>query len=128
MTNGRTIPKRDKHVARSARVLTTGISIASVLGLTSAYALAAQQSNLASANAPIAATPDVGQLVAPLVSTPVIAPTQPAPATPATSGAAAITTAPPTTATAPPTKATAVTPHVKIKVPKPAATRSSGSK
>ncbi len=32
--------KRDKHPARSARILTTGFSIAAVLGITSGYSLA----------------------------------------------------------------------------------------
>lgn len=33
--------KRDKHPARSARILTTGFSIAAVLGITTSYSVAA---------------------------------------------------------------------------------------
>lgn len=121
-TNGRVTPKRDKHVARGARVLTTGISIASVLGLTSAYAIAAQHATAALANDQTAVLPDINQLVAPPVIVPVIAPSQPAPATPATAVAPVATT--------PPTSAPTVTRTINIKAPqqKRTATKSGGSK
>lgn len=122
-TNRAATPKRDKHPARGARVLTTGISIASVLGLTSAYAIAAQQSTLASASDPVVLTPDINQLTAPLATTPVIAPTQPAAATPIGSAA------PMTNATTP-TSAPAKSKTIKVRVSKrkQSATKSSGSK
>lgn len=54
--------KRDKHPARSARILTTGFSIAAVLGLTTGYSAAAtkkvadsaSQNNVESAKASVA--------------------------------------------------------------------------
>lgn len=118
-TNSRTTPKRRKHTARSARILTTGISVASVLSLTSAFALAAQRDALTSVIEPIA-TPDANQLVAALAAASVIAPTQPAPAIPAI--AAMQVQAAPVAQTPP-----AAVP-ITILVPLPAATRSSGSK
>lgn len=139
-TNSRTTPKRRKHTARSARVLTTGISVASVLGLTSAYALAAQRDTLASGSEPIAA-PDANQLVAALTAASIIAPTQPAPAIPPTTvalvQAAPVAQTSPAAATqvqAAPVAQTRVaqTPAaaipITILVPQPTATRSSGSK
>jgi hypothetical protein len=122
-TNRAATPKRDKHPARGARVLTTGISIASVLGLTSAYAIAAQQSTLALASDSTVITPDINQPAAPLAATPVIAPTQPAAATPASSAAPVVTA---TT----PTSAPVITKTIKVKAPKRkrSATKSSGSK
>lgn len=119
-TNDRANSKHDRHPARSARILTTGISVASVLGLTSAYSVAAQT------NAPVSGT----ELIAPaLVGDTVVAPTQPAPATPA----ARTQSAPAATAQ------TQVTPIIKtltvpapitlmVLPPNPPATRSSGSK
>lgn len=118
--NGHVAPKRDVHVARGARVLTTGISIASVLGLTSAYAIAAQHSAVALVNDPTTVLPDINQLVAPPVIALVIAPSQPAPATPALAPVA----------TTPPTSAPKVTRTINIKAPrnKQTATKSGGSK
>ncbi len=134
-TNSRATPKRRKHTARSARILTTGISVASVLGLTSAYALAAQRVTLASVNEPTAA-PDANQLVAALAAASIIAPTQPAPAIPATTvvlaQAAPVAQTSPAAATQVQAASVAQTPPaavpITILVPQPAATRSSGSK
>lgn len=44
--------KRDKHPARSARILTTGFSIAAVLGVTAGYSHAATKSNPVFAEGP----------------------------------------------------------------------------
>lgn len=122
MPNGRTHSLRDKHPARSARILTTGISITSVLGLTSAYSIAAQQTSPASGNETIASTPKVAQSVTPSASEPAIAPTQPAPATPAPVVAL--------TQSSPAAQLTAAVAPITIMVltPDPPATRSSGSK
>ncbi len=112
----------DKHPARSARVLTTGISIASVLGLTSAYSITAQQTSPALGNEPIAPTLNVAQSVTPLANEPTIAPTQPAPATPAP--IAALTQPGPVAQSTP-----AVAPiTIMVLAPNLPATRSSGSK
>lgn len=134
-TNAHSAPKRRKHTARSARILTTGISVASVLGLTSAYALAAQRDSLASVSEPIAA-PDANQLVAGLTAAAIIAPTQPAPAIPATTVAVAqaapVAQTSPAAATQVQAAPVAQTPPaaipITILVPQPTATRSSGSK
>lgn len=141
-TNGRMTPRRDKHPARSARVLTTGISLASVLGLTSAYSVAAQQNSPTSGNEPIASALGVVPSVTPPASAAAVAPTEPAPATPATvitltQSAPATQSAPvaqpaPTSTTpvvAPAQSAPAVAPvTIMVLVPNPPATRSSGSK
>lgn len=137
-TDGRPKPKRDRHPARSARVLTTGISLASVLGLTSAYAIAAQSNLPVPNNEPATSTSGVIPSDAPLADQVAAAPTQPAPATPATAltvpppapkiqsapvGVVPIQSAPsaqPASAPAPIT--------IMILPPNPPATRSSGSK
>ena len=75
-TNSRA--KRDRHPARSARILTTGIAVASTLGISTALTLAAQ----ASSNNEAVNTPVIDpSLVAASAATPT-APTSPAPATP----------------------------------------------
>ena len=115
-TDGRTHSLPDKHPARSARILTTGISITSVLGLTSAYSIAAQQTPSASGTEPIASTLNVAQSVTPPASEPAIAPTQPAPAAPA----------PVNVLTQPAPAAAPIT--IMVLTPDLPATRSSGSK
>ena len=75
-TNSRA--KRDRHPARSARILTTGIAVASTLGISTPLTLAAQ----ASANNEAVNTPVIDpSLVAASAATPT-APTSPAAATP----------------------------------------------
>lgn len=89
--------KRDKYPARSARIITAGIALASTLGISSAYTIAAQ-AKVAGSPLPNNATVDPAQQVVAQVPA-VNAPTQPAPAavTPAaaTPAAAPIATAPP---------------------------------
>lgn len=116
-TNAHSNSVRDKHPARSARILTTGISIASVLGLTSAYSLAAPQRPLVPSAETIAPLGGVTQSATPLVGQPAIAPTQPAPATASTQSAPAIQIV---QAAAPIT--------IMVLQPNLPATRSSGSK
>lgn len=84
--------KRDKYPARSARIITAGIALASTLGLSSAYTIAAQ-AKVTEGLLPNNATVDPAQQVvaqAPAVN----APTQPATAA-VTPAAAPIATAPP---------------------------------
>lgn len=125
-TSDRTNSKRDRHPARSARILSTGISVASVLGLTSAYSVAAQTNTPVSGN----------ELIAPaLAGDAAVAPTQPAPATPAApaSLAARIQSASiaATQSQVAPVANTLTVPApitIMILPPDPPATRSSGSK
>ena len=83
MTESRA-PKRDKHPARSARILTTGIALSSTLGLSAAYTLAAQakalNSNIASSSA-VAVDPALVPAGS-VAQTPAVAPTAPAGAAP----------------------------------------------
>ena len=83
MTNAQA-PKRDKHPARSARILTTGIALSSTLGLSAAYTLAAQakalNSNIASSSA-VAVDPALVPAGS-VAQTPAVAPTAPAGAAP----------------------------------------------
>ena len=93
--------KRDKYPARSARIITAGIALASTLGLSSAYTIAAQ-AKVTEGLLPNNATVEPAQQVvaqAPAVN----APTQPAAAavTPAVVAPAVATPAAPI-ATAPP--------------------------
>ena len=83
MTESRA-PKRDKHPARSARILTSGLALSSTLGLTAAYTWAAQAKAL---NENILSTPAVAAdpVLVPsgsVAQSPVTAPTAPAGATP----------------------------------------------
>ena len=127
--------KRDKHPARNARVLTTGISLASIFGLTSTYALAARPNPPVSGNEPIASAPGVAESVTPSASDVAIAPTQPAPAIPTVQAVVNTPTRTPPVSVAQ-TKSTpsvAAQPApapvtVVILPPNPTATRSSGSK
>lgn len=78
-TNNRVTPKRDKHPARGARIITTGISVVATLGLTSAYAIASQNTAATTAEStPLA--PVTQQIAASKVATlaPATAPTLPA--------------------------------------------------
>lgn len=89
--------KRDKYPARSARIITAGIALASTLGISSAYTIAAH-AKAAESLLPNNATVDPAQQVVAQVLA-VNAPTQPAPAavTPAVATPAApIATVPPT--------------------------------
>jgi len=83
MTESRA-PKRDKHPARSARILTTGIALSSTLGLSAAYTLAAQakalNSNIASSSA-VAVDPALVPAGS-VAQTPAVAPTAPTGAAP----------------------------------------------
>lgn len=88
-TSNRT--KRDKHPARAARILTTGIAVVTTLGVSSALTLAAQAStNNAAVNAPIL-DPSLG---AGVPAAPTQAPTAPAAATPVASNQVVATPAP----------------------------------
>jgi len=74
--------KRDKHPARAARILTTGIAVVTTLGVSSALTLAAQTgTNNEAVNAPVLDP----SLVAGVSTAPTQAPTAPAAATPVTS-------------------------------------------
>ncbi len=133
MTNNRVTPKRDKHPARSARIITTGFSVASILGLTSAYALAAQNNSKAelavSSTQPTVLSQSGLSFAAALVTpaaptTPAIAPTLPAAANPAPTATPVRTAATSTTVTLAPA------PQIMINIPKPTPVviTSSGSK
>ena len=83
--------KRSKHPARSARIISSGIALASTLGISSAYTLAAQakttgeqiqnNSTVALAQNALATVPGTNAIVAP---------TQPAPAIAATASQAPV--------------------------------------
>lgn len=137
MTNNRVTPKRDKHPARSARIITTGFSVASILGLTSAYALAAQNSAKTTLSdslpQPTVSSQSGLSFAAALVTpaaptTPAIAPTLPAAATPAANPAPTAT--PVRAAATAPTATLAPAPQIMINIPKPTPVviTSSGSK
>ncbi len=98
MTNQQTqtgttrVVKRDKHPARSARIISSGIAIASTLGISSAYTIAAQAKTAGDQiqNNSILTLPQ--NILATVPATAAIAaPTQPAPAAtvPATPAVAA---------------------------------------
>ena len=87
MTNQQTqtgttrVAKRSKHPARSARIISTGIAIASTLGISSAYTMAAQAKtvgNQAQNNLILAPVQNVLATVP--ATNAIAAPTQPAPA------------------------------------------------
>lgn len=84
--------KRSKHPARSARIISSGIAIASTLGISSAYTIAAQAKTTGEQiqNNSILALPQ-NVFVAVSGTSAVTAPTQPAPAAtvPATTAIAA---------------------------------------
>jgi hypothetical protein len=75
------VVKRSKHPARSARIISSGIAIASTLGLSSAYTIAAQAKTAGDQiqNNPILSLPQ-NVLAAVPATNAIIAPTQPAPA------------------------------------------------
>lgn len=76
--------KRDKHPARSARILSTGIALTSTLGLSAAYTLAAQAkalSNVGLSDPSVAADPTLVP-AGDIAQVPAVAPTVPASATP----------------------------------------------
>ena len=84
----RNVTKRDKHPARAARILTTGLAVVTTLGVSSALTLAAQASaNNEAVNAPVL-DPSLGVGVS-------TAPTAPAAATPVTSNQVVANTAAP---------------------------------
>jgi hypothetical protein len=98
MTNQQTkasIPlptKRSKHPARSARIISSGIAIASTLGISSAYTIAAQAKTAGEQiqNNSILTLPQTVLATVP-ATTAVTAPSQPAPAAiPATTGQATV--------------------------------------
>ena len=86
MTESRA-PKRDKHPARSARILTTGLALSSTLGLSAAYTLAAQAKalNENSLSTPAVAADPALVPAGSVAQTPAVAPTSPAGATPTAS-------------------------------------------
>ena len=83
MTESRA-PKRDKHPARSARILTSGLALSSTLGLTAAYTWAAQAKalNENSLSTPAVAADPVLVPSGSVAQSPVTAPTAPAGAKP----------------------------------------------
>jgi len=88
----RNVTKRDKHPARAARILTTGLAVVTTLGVSSALTLAAQASaNNEAVNAPVL-DPSLGVGVS---AAPTQAPTAPAAATPVTSNQVVANTAAP---------------------------------
>ena len=86
MTESRA-PKREKHPARSARILTTGLALSSTLGLSAAYTLAAQAKalNENSLSTPAVAVDPALVPAGSVAQTPAVAPTAPAGATPTAS-------------------------------------------
>lgn len=100
MTNVR--PRRDKHPARSARILSTGVAVMGTLGISSALTIAAQA---AQQNTLLDQQLGVMDTESQQVSAQVAAPTAPGPATPAqtqlASGASAQNAPTATTQTAP---------------------------
>ena len=77
-------PKRDKHPARSARILTTGLALSSTLGLSAAYTLAAQAEalNENSLSTPAVAVDPALVPAGSVAQSPAVAPTAPSGATP----------------------------------------------
>lgn len=128
-------PRRDRHPARSARILSTGLALSATLGLTSAYAMAARvQATPEGQPDPLLDRTTGAQPTAQLA--PMTAPTAPAPATPVTTGneqpvASAVTTPTTTPMTTPtnPAPATVAIP-VQVQVPQSAwvPVQTSGSK
>jgi len=96
--------RRDKHPARSARILSTGIALSATFGLTSAYAIAARAEQPQDPNvAPPQGTPT--DSMQSLATSPLVAPSTPTPAVPVTTAPfaqAPIATAAPTVAAAVP--------------------------
>lgn len=78
MTNVR--PQRDKHPARSARILSTGLAVMGTLGISSALTVSAQAAQQTPLLDPQLAAVDTASQQ---VSTQAIAPTAPGSATPA---------------------------------------------
>ena len=83
MTESRA-PKRDKHPARSARILTTGLALTSTLGLSAAYTLAAQAKalNENSLSTPVVAVDPALVPAGSVAQSPAVAPTAPSGAIP----------------------------------------------
>jgi hypothetical protein len=83
MTESRA-PKRDKHPARSARILTTGLALSSTLGLSAGYTLAAQAKalNENSLSTPAVAVDPALVPAGSVAQSPAVAPTAPAAAAP----------------------------------------------
>ena len=83
MTESRA-PKRDKHPARSARILSTGLALTSTLGLSAAYTLAAQAKalNNVGMSDPAAAVDPALVPAGSVAQTPAVAPSAPAGAIP----------------------------------------------
>ncbi len=91
--------KRSKHPARSARIISSGIAIASTLGISSAYTIAAQAKTTGEQiqNNSILALPQNVLATVPATNA-VIAPTQPVPAaitSPASQAPVVVNIAPP---------------------------------
>ena len=85
MTESRA-PKRDKHPARSARILSTGLALTSTLGLSAAYTLAAQAKalNNVGMSDPAAAVDPALVPAGSVAQTPAVAPSTPTGAIPVT--------------------------------------------
>jgi len=89
--------RRDRHPARSARILFTGAAISATLGLTSAFRVA----EVRATRTDPADGGQIPQSASGSVQPTVTAPSAPAPATPATVAAPAATTAAPAPEAAP---------------------------
>ena len=84
--------KRSKHPARSARIISSGIAIASTLGISSAYTIAARAETMGNQvqNNSILTLPQNLLATLPGKSNAIVAPTQPAPAIAATASQAPV--------------------------------------
>ena len=109
--------RRDRHPARSARILSTGIALSATFGLTSAYAIAARAEQPQEPNvAPPQGTPT--DSLQSLATSSLVAPTNPTPAIPVTTALPAQApnlTAAPTVAAA--TAAPETVPPVVVTIP-----------
>jgi len=86
--------KRSKHPARSARIISSGIAIASTLGISSAYTIAAQAKTTGNQNQSNSILTLPQNVLATVPATAAIAaPTQPAPAAVAPAATVPATTA-----------------------------------
>jgi len=109
--------RRDRHPARSARILSTGIALTATFGLTSAYGISARAQQ---PQEPIVPPTDGTQTdsLQSLSTSPLVAPSNPAPALPATTVPTASETPSPVSSAAPvATTAPATLPPVATTIP-----------
>lgn len=109
--------RRDRHPARSARILSTGIALSATFGLTSAYGISARAQQ---PQDPIVPPTDGAQTdsLQSLSTSPLVAPSNPAPALPAKTVPTATETPSPVATAAPAvTAAPATIPQVVATIP-----------